>query len=82
MAMPPCGGRGRTGGSIGRTGTSEGQGHLVFQGLAQDFESLLAEYSDAERQAIDGFLRQVNRAVADRADRHVTMRDGVVVQDG
>jgi DNA-binding MarR family transcriptional regulator len=47
----------------------EGQGHLVFQGLAQDFEGLLGEYSEAERQVIDGFLRQVNRAVADRADQ-------------
>jgi DNA-binding MarR family transcriptional regulator len=51
------------------THQSEDEGQLIFMGLAQDLEGLLAEYADAERQVIDGFLRQLNRAVVDRADQ-------------
>ena len=50
------------------THQAEDRGQLIFMGLADDLERLLAEYTDDERQAIDGLLRQVNRAVAERAD--------------
>jgi DNA-binding MarR family transcriptional regulator len=47
---------------------------LVFPGLARDFESLLGDYSEDERQVIDGFLRRINRTVAERADQLSSQR--------
>jgi DNA-binding MarR family transcriptional regulator len=51
------------------TEQAKGESYLVFPGLASDFENLLEEYSDEERQVIDGFLRRINRTVAERADQ-------------
>jgi DNA-binding MarR family transcriptional regulator len=48
---------------------ARGDSYLVFPGLANDFENLLGEYSDEERQVIDGFLRGINRTVSERADQ-------------
>ena len=56
------------------TRQSEDQGQLVFMGLAEDLDGLLAQYTEDERQLIDGFLRQVNRAVAERADQFSSRR--------
>ncbi|MDQ6743050.1 MAG: MarR family transcriptional regulator [Candidatus Dormibacteraeota bacterium] len=56
------------------TEQAKGEGYLAFPGLANDFESLLAEYSDTERQVIDGFLRGINRTLAARADQLSSQR--------
>ena len=42
---------------------------LVFLDLAQNLEQLLDEYSEEEREVIDGFLSKINRTVAERADQ-------------
>jgi DNA-binding MarR family transcriptional regulator len=56
------------------TEQARGKGYFVFPGLAGDFEDLLGEYSDQERQVIDGFLRRLNRTVAERADQLSSQR--------
>lgn len=56
------------------TEQARGEGYLAFPGLARDFENLLGQYSDEERQVIDGFLRSVNRIVSERADQLSSLR--------
>ena len=56
------------------TEQTKGESYLAFPGLASDFENLLGEYSDEERQVIDGFLRRINRTVAERADQLSSQR--------
>ncbi|MBJ7597112.1 MAG: MarR family transcriptional regulator [Candidatus Nephthysia bennettiae] len=56
------------------TEQAKGESYLAFPGLATDFERLLGEYSDEERQVIDGFLRRINRTVAERADQLSSQR--------
>jgi DNA-binding MarR family transcriptional regulator len=45
------------------------ESNLVFLDLAQNLEQLLDEYSEDEREVIDGFLGKINRTVAERADQ-------------
>jgi DNA-binding MarR family transcriptional regulator len=45
------------------------EGYLAFVDLRQDVGELLGKYSEAERETIETFLRELNRAVAERADQ-------------
>jgi DNA-binding MarR family transcriptional regulator len=43
-------------------------GSVVFRGLSDDLEQLLATYPDKDRELIDEFLRSINQVVTQRAD--------------
>jgi DNA-binding MarR family transcriptional regulator len=45
------------------------ESNLVFLDLTQSLEQVLDEYSEEERQVIDGFLSKINRTVSERADQ-------------
>lgn len=48
---------------------AKGEGYFVFLDLTGDLQRLLADYSEREREVIDRFLNQLNRAMARRADQ-------------
>jgi len=43
-------------------------GSVVFRGLSEDLEQLLASYPEKDRELIDEFLRSINQVVTQRAD--------------
>jgi DNA-binding MarR family transcriptional regulator len=52
------------------------EGYFVVLDLADDLDTLLADYSDKEREVIDTFLRDLNRAISRRADQLAQKRGG------
>lgn len=43
-------------------------GSVVFRGLSDDLDQLLASYPEKDRELIDEFLRSINQVVTQRAD--------------